>query len=144
MRDIKFRGFDEEEGVWRYGSVVSTISTSGESYGVEPFLYSLIIELEYQDKIEIWRYPVKPETVGQYTGLKDKNDKEIYEGDVISLRDEEWEDDIIKNVIVKYEPGSFFVYFSGFKYSLWSCYDYDMEIIGNIHENPEILREIIE
>lgn len=122
MREIKFRGLDVSLDAWRYGSLRKM------NGGCEISWFS-------DDGIYHARF-VKPETVGQYTGLKDKNGREIYEGDVISLRDEDWEDNIIKNVIVKYEPGSFFVKFDGFKYSLWACYDYDIKIIGNVYDNP--------
>jgi len=136
MREIKFRGLDEE-GIWRYGSVASTISTSGEYYGVEPFLFSLIIELEYQDKIELWRYPVKPETVGQYTGINDKNDNEIYEGDIL-----EFSMHARERGSVIFRDGSFMVVRNCDGYCIADFEDengYFFEILGNIYEKPDLL-----
>ena len=71
----------------------------------------------------------QPVEIMQYTGLKDKNGKEIYEGDVVtglySSLDEP--------VLIEYEDG----------YWSWDYYDVPeyFEIIGNMHENPELLNE---
>ena len=65
----------------------------------------------------------------QYTGLKDKNGKEIYEGDIL-----EWHEDI-KEIVDFYE-GSFYVGKRIFGVDVWSG---DFEIIGNIYENKDLL-----
>jgi hypothetical protein len=68
----------------------------------------------------------------QCTGLKDKNRKLIYEGDVVRFRvkDKEWNP--YKNVVVNFEDGQFWA--GGYDFFEIKC-----EIIGNIHENPELL-----
>jgi uncharacterized phage protein (TIGR01671 family) len=86
--------------------------------------------------------PVNPDTVGQYTGLKDKNGKDIYEGDVLKL-DDDWEKYGAAagiNYEVKFIDGCFRMKSKnglGRGYHLED--DSEFEIIGNIHENPELL-----
>ena len=77
--------------------------------------------------------------VNQYTGLKDKNNKEIYEGDVLSNGNDE------KPYKVIFENGSFRAEFEG-DFEEYSFYLIDIvaqhcEIVGNIYQNPELLGE---
>lgn len=115
-RVIKFRAKDIVSGDWRYGYF-----TEG-SHGYY---------IADGGTGSIWQ--VDPKTVGQFTGLHDKNGKEIYEGDIIKKANGVW------GVIVWKAP-FFEVTVSETQSSLytkeWIC---DSSVIGNIHQNPELL-----
>ncbi len=82
----------------------------------------------------LW-YNVKPETVGQYTGLTDKNGKKIFEGDIVDMNGKGCGFKRIE--CVKYDEGGF----SPIAVAGWECTPYhnEIEIIGNIHDNSELM-----
>lgn len=75
--------------------------------------------------------PIDPTTIGQFTGLTDKNGKEIYEGDIIRHKD------MVKPYHVIYD-GHQFTPNDGFR-SL--SYPKHWEVVGNIHDNPELIKK---
>ena len=145
MREIKFRTYNKEskkmENTW-----------TDDSYGLN-------------DEIERIR---KDYILMQYTGLKDKNGKEIYEGDILAYKTTDWQNNLLE---IRYEvkwgeynnDGEYEDNISGYGVylidRLWirkgiiednehQIYDYqglygleNLEIIGNIYENPELLKD---
>lgn len=78
---------------------------------------------------------VDPETVGQYTGLIDKNGKKIFEGDIVDIQ---YPDTFVCNTVISYIGASFC---GDDGNDAWELDDYTfLEVIGNIHDNPELLK----
>ena len=77
-----------------------------------------------------------PETIGQYTDIKDKSGKKVFEHDIVKAYDPL--DEISFIGVVKYFDGSFYICDTEFcSYYRWM--DYEVEVIGNIYDNPELL-----
>ena len=128
MRDIKFRGKDIK-GNWRYGDLMTMehfVADSKGKYEIGDFEKSLV-------------YKIIPETIGQYTGLHDKNGKEIYEGDIVKvLINGIW---YIGQVI--YEHSGFTIDVTNNKqleFGRRGIIEKFTEVIGNIYDNPDLLK----
>lgn len=131
MREILFRGKRDKrycaEQEWTYG--VPFIDHEGDCIF----------------KTRSSEYVVDTETVGQYTGLTDKNGKKIFEGDIVICSQEingNFIDKHIEMGYVEMKHGAFGLhrkqgYYRPFKDWLE---DYEYEVIGNIHDNPELLK----
>lgn len=135
MREILFRGKREENGKWAEGYY---LTVKNNYMGVEK---SVIITPENAaingngDLGGMWI--VIPETVGQYTGLTDKNGKKIFEGDIVITNTTSYE--FIGCIAHSAKYVRFVCVTShNIPYSIDSRFKY--EIIGNIFDNPELLK----
>ena len=125
MREIKFRGKEIKTGKWIYGSLV--VDNKGRCF---------IVPFQSSEK-GLKCIEVDKSTVGQFTGLRDREGREIYEGDIIETEYDRW--------LVKFDNGSFY----GVKPKTGSFLDlsketinyYDAIVVGNVFDNPELLQE---
>ena len=145
MREILFRGKRRDNGEWVHGTYLHQTLFYGEPTDDHWIIEHGEFDIDFYDA-----YRVTPETVGQYTGLRDRNGKKIFEGDIVTT---------------KYKLGrggyyTFEVYYnenlcqfaltinSG-SYTKNKQYDWlqltalkanKIEVIDNIHDNPELMR----
>lgn len=120
MRTIEFRGKTENLSEWVYGNLLgdSTIIPQGQVFEIDE---------GYIDN-QLEAYSVFPETIGQYIGLKDKNDNKIFEGDIIQYNNKEIG-------YVGCVNGAFFIEAKNIT-NEWN--PQNLIVIGNIHDNPEL------
>lgn len=128
MREILFRGKRVDNGEWVYG------------YFVKMLWELIIIPLEDENT----GYPVVPETVGQYTGLTDKNGKKIFEGDIVELTYYTLPEErkVMAEVAYEEESAAFVLYSFGTE-NKGICGEIcnTNKVIGNIYDNPEMLED---
>ncbi len=131
MREIKFRGKRLDNGEWEYGDLLQ-YDDGSVCIGVHSKNYT-------DDGFNAGQYRhialVNENTVGQFTGLKDKNGREIYEEDILF-------DESGVYAVVCYSMGTFCVDFGdGFdlKYFTDSAHEI-CDVVGNIHDNLELLK----
>ena len=135
MRDILFRGKRVDNGEWVQGFYLSSPEFDNKGIAVITV-----------DKPRTPCYVYK-ETIGQYTGLTDKNGKKIFEGDIVKDLGG-YMDGIPRAVVWDEGTMEFETYlvrkhwaYGTNRVRLWLIKDRELEVIGNIHDNPELLGE---
>lgn len=150
MREILFRAKNKFNGIWEEGFLVKT----GDHFRIST----------QNDMIS---FGVDPDTVGQYTGLVDKNGQKIFEGDIVKCRHvyEDWDetfdscnirraygkavDDTTgectywRNYVVRMGDGRWVLRNGSDGHDVKQNYIHNhfVEVVGNIHDNPELLKE---
>ena len=139
MREIKFRAKRLDNGKWVFGVPIPN------SYGDRVFFIPLLLtdKIAYPfERLVDWVVEVMPETIGQYTGVKDINGVQIFEGDIVETV---YNGEVFVGVVVydlsevdfkvtdgKEKYGRNFQYLAG---------NDENEVIGNIYEHKYLLRE---
>ena len=124
MREILFRGKHKADGKWCEGNL--HIDKQG-------------VAIITPDDTPLGCYgQVDPDTIGQFTGLTDKNGKKIFEGDIVRLDIA----GIIFNAVCKFHSGSFGLVWHYMGADRWQAFTsichVEYEVIGNIYDNPEM------
>lgn len=131
MRDITFRARRTDNREWVEGNLVWIKNCNDEPY--QCFIISHLAYMEYGEFDDT--YQVLPETVGQYTGLTDKNGKKVFEGDIISFG--------LRFCVVKYDAeNARYMFYENGRHKLdgFNCETMKLkEVIGNVFDNPELL-----
>ncbi|HFK0261664.1 TPA: YopX family protein [Listeria monocytogenes] len=137
MRPIEFKA-QNVNGVWVFGNL-SILKKKLDNIDAGSYISN--------SAGAPFAYKVRPETVSQFTGLTDKNGKKIFEGDIISITDDE---DYEFTSVVEYfgeggypafdmrAPEDYYFESNTFSEIIMSS-SYELEVIGNRHENPELL-----
>lgn len=118
MREILFRGKRVSDGEWVYGNYIWELFNLGTKY----------ISLSNGEDV----FHVHPDTIEQFTGITDKNGQKIFEGDIVCAM-LDWGPAGMIESLVRIE-------FDKYRGYQWDYFDLDtIEVVGNIHDNPEFL-----
>ncbi len=144
MRKVLFRGKRADNGKWIVGSLLHVkVIPQGDCY----LIFGPNFGWDDPGELHAKKHAVvAPETVGQYTGLRDKNNRRIFEGDIVRMYIGEGERSIAVYAMVQWHPNGpclrdretdIFVSFKDASFArdaprIW-------EVIGNIYDNPELL-----
>ena len=138
MREILFRGQRKDNKEWEFGTPFF-----GDN-GCK-MIYAVALHPDFEEEANVYYSEgseIIPSTVGQYTGLTDKNGKRIFEGDIVDC----WSKGInAKGTVQQRKDGLWIIYPAWQKTIMWGLcpdkYSYTtVEVIGNVHDTPELLK----
>ena len=146
-REIEFRGQRADNKEWVYGFYYKRTYFYGD-LSVKHYIIVSNEDLGYDQALEY--YEVIPETVGQYVGIKDKNGKKVYEGDIVYCSYNNCEVVFGLYGVCDYKTVGFFMKVNEALFTdeednfvYWGFEDGDkIEVLGNVYENPELLDKI--
>ncbi len=144
MREIKFRGRRLDNGEWAYGCLVKIHTSNGYGFGIKDTTYHV-----NDGYINLIPEEIDTATIGQYTGLHDRNGKEIYEGDILVLWRSVGKDGQLRGAYYRALPVEYSNEWCQFvvvdkankeQFGIWQQFQV-FEVIGNIYQNPELAHE---
>ncbi|MGN1107667.1 MAG: YopX family protein [Huintestinicola sp.] len=128
MREILFRGKRTDNGKWIYGDLRYISDWKG---GYNPH----IVDNTNGRNNSVTGLEIIPETVGQYTGLTDKNGMKIFEGDILTIENE----GVYAAIKYNESNAAFYVEDEDHEDYLGEAWETDVVIIGNIHDDPDMV-----
>ena len=136
MREILFRAKRMRDKIWVEGSLLVLDDDSGYYFITQP--YKSASTLPVKDLIYNHTHLVDPETVCQYTGMTDRNGKKIWENNIVQMF---YRDGGTDTGTIRYtEQCARFQYYEAGEIGYGIDITCDMEVIGNIFDNPELLK----
>ena len=142
MRQIEFRGKRIKDGKWIFGNLADYSMKVFNTTIEKKIIFGNILNFSTDNfGFVVDDCAVDPDTIGQFTGLSDKNGKEIYEDDRVNVVQAERNFDIV----VKWsnEAMAFMACYADGKQSPFSWFTnlriYQLTVIGSIHDNPELI-----
>lgn len=146
QREIKFRGKRLDNGEWVYGDLLRIGGGCLIYFGSRTVATELSNQAAADVAVELLTKEVavvSPATVGQFTGLKDETGVDVFEGDIVRCKSFPHSPDLFKVIMWGYQG-----------WAQWDDYDVDhpdewepswwayyFTVIGNIHDNPELLKQ---
>ena len=130
MREIEFRGKSTKDEAWVYGSYESIMQVLTDR---ETAIIHVKMDWGLNSHVEVW-----DDTVGQYTGIKDKNGKKIFEGDIVAEHKGDITGQIIQHASGEWQIAWFGVF--GGVSKLYSHRDF-CEVIGSIHDDVKYMED---